>query len=58
MSSSGDSVGANASSAVPTGGTATYRFAIPVDKRMEGGHYIHPGPGYRVGGQPRALRCA
>ena len=47
VSSSGDSVGANASSAVPTGGTATYRFAIPDDKRMEGGHYIHPGPGYR-----------
>jgi hypothetical protein len=48
MASSGDSVGANPSSAVPTGKSTTYRFAVPNDDRMEGAHYIHPGPGYRA----------
>ena len=47
-SSSGDAIGANVSSAVPVGQSATYRFSIPVDPRLEGGHYIHPGPGYRA----------
>lgn len=46
-SSSGDSIGTNTSSAVQTGKSATYRFAVPNDARMEGAHYIHPGPGYR-----------
>ncbi|MGA8979089.1 MAG: multicopper oxidase domain-containing protein [Pedococcus sp.] len=46
-SSSGDAVGANPSSAVAQGARTTYRFAIPDDPRMEGAHYIHPGPGYR-----------
>lgn len=45
--SSGDAIGSNASSAVPPGKSATYRFAVPNDARMEGAHYIHPGPGYR-----------
>ena len=47
VSSSGDSIGANPSSAVPLGSTTTYRFSIPDDRRLEGAHYIHPGPGYR-----------
>jgi manganese oxidase len=46
-SSSGDSIGANPSSAVGQGQSTTYRFAIPLDARLEGGHYLHPGPGYR-----------
>ncbi|MCW2648779.1 MAG: uncharacterized protein JWP07_4888, partial [Pseudonocardiales bacterium] len=47
-SSSGDSIGNNPSSAVATGKSAVYRFAVPNDARMEGAHYIHPGPGYRA----------
>jgi len=47
VSSSGDAVGANPTSAVAQGQSTTYRFAIPVDARLEGGHYMHPGPGYR-----------
>ncbi|WP_083707148.1 multicopper oxidase domain-containing protein [Intrasporangium flavum] len=46
--SSGDAVGQNAASDIATGGSRTYRFAIPLDRRLEGGHYIHPGPGYRA----------
>ncbi|MDQ1738025.1 MAG: hypothetical protein QOH56_4276 [Pseudonocardiales bacterium] len=46
-SSSGDSIGNNPSSAVPRGATMSYRFAVPNDPRMEGAHYLHPGPGYR-----------
>src|SRR3954463_16522718 len=46
--SSGDALGANASSAVAQGASATYRFAIPNDARAEGGHYIRPGPGFRA----------
>src|SRR3954470_16857165 len=46
--SSGDRIGANPSSAVPTGGSTTYRYAVPVDPRLEGAHYIHPGPGNRA----------
>ncbi len=48
VSSSGDAIGANPSSAVAQGQSATYRFAIPVDARLEGGHYMHPGPGRRA----------
>ena len=48
VSSSGDALGANPSSAVAKGQSTTYRFAIPVDPRLEGGHNIHPGPGYRA----------
>ena len=47
-SSSGDQVGANPSSAVASGQTVTYRYAVPNDPREEGGHYIHPGPGNRA----------
>src|SRR4051812_29741290 len=46
--SSGDHIGANPSSAVPTGQSTTYRYAVPLDNRLEGAHYIHPGPGYRA----------
>ncbi|WP_458538723.1 multicopper oxidase domain-containing protein [Oryzihumus sp.] len=46
-SSSGDAIGANPSTQPATGGSVTYRFAVPNDPRMEGAHYIHPGPGYR-----------
>ena len=48
VSSSGDAIGANPSSAVAQGQSTTYRFSIPVDPRLEGGHYIHPGPGSRA----------
>jgi manganese oxidase len=47
-SSSGDTLGANTSSASALGESRTYRFAIPIDARLEGGHYMHPGPGYRA----------
>jgi len=46
-SSSGDAIGANDSSAASSGQSKTYRYSIPKDARLEGGHYIHPGPGYR-----------
>jgi manganese oxidase len=45
--SSGDAVGDNTPSSVPRGGTVTYRYYVPNDPRMEGSHYIHPGPGFR-----------
>jgi FtsP/CotA-like multicopper oxidase with cupredoxin domain len=48
VSSSGDAIGANVSSGPAPGQSRTYRFAIPVDARLEGGHYLHPGPGYRA----------
>src|SRR3954464_8325377 len=48
LGSSGDAVGQNAASDVAAGQTRTYRFAIPLDRRLEGGHYIHPGPGNRA----------
>ncbi|MGH2821175.1 MAG: multicopper oxidase domain-containing protein [Actinomycetota bacterium] len=47
MSSSGDAVGRNASSAVARGGSRTYRFFVPNRETLEGAHYIHPGPGNR-----------
>ncbi len=46
--SSGDAIGANAPSGAAPGSTTTYRFAVPVDPTIDGGHYIHPGPGYRA----------
>src|SRR3954452_20796710 len=48
QTSSGDHIGANPTSAVPTGQSTIYRFAVPLDNRLEGAHYIHPGPGYRA----------
>ncbi|NYI46603.1 FtsP/CotA-like multicopper oxidase with cupredoxin domain [Nocardioides aromaticivorans] len=48
VSSSGDQVGGNPSSAADPGDTVTYRFAVPDDRRAEGGHHIHPGPGMRA----------
>ncbi len=45
---SGNTVGANASAAVPRGSTRVYRFSVPDDLRSEGAHYLHPGPGYRA----------
>ena len=48
LGSSGDAVGENAASDLAAGQSRTYRFAIPVDRRLEGGHYIHPGPGNRA----------
>jgi FtsP/CotA-like multicopper oxidase with cupredoxin domain len=48
ISSSGDQVGSNPSSAAAPGDTVTYRFAVPDDRRAEGGHHIHPGPGMRA----------
>jgi manganese oxidase len=47
MGSSGDAVGANASTSVGPGGTATYTYFVPDDPTLEGGHYMHPGPGNR-----------
>ena len=45
--SSGDNIGTNGSSATGGGSSSTYRFWIPEDRRLEGSHYVHPGPGYR-----------
>ena len=47
VNSSGDALGSNPASSVSTGQSTTYRFAIPMDRRLEGGHYLHPGPGFR-----------
>jgi len=41
---SGDAIGRNPSS---EGGTQDYTYWIPVDRALEGAHYMHPGPGYR-----------
>jgi hypothetical protein len=45
--SSGDSIGNNPDSAVVKGATADYTYYVPMDKTLEGAHYLHPGPGYR-----------
>ena len=47
VESSGDAVGNNLSSSTANGETRTYRFWIPRDKTLEGGHYIRPGAGQR-----------
>jgi hypothetical protein len=47
MSSSGDAIGNNPDSSVGPGGTRTYTYWIPNDPTLEGGHYMHPGPGNR-----------
>ncbi len=47
MASSGDAIGNNPSSAVANGASRTYRYYIPNDKRLEGAHYMRPGPGHR-----------
>jgi hypothetical protein len=41
---SGDAIGRNPSS---EGGSQDYTYWIPVDRALEGAHYMHPGPGYR-----------
>ena len=48
VTSSGDQLGSNTSSAVAQGQTVHYRYYVPDDRREEGGHYIHPGPGHRA----------
>jgi manganese oxidase len=48
VSGSGDSIGSNSNSAAALNASKTYRFSIPNDRRLEGGHYIHPGPGTRA----------
>jgi manganese oxidase len=45
--SSGDQIGANASSQVSNGGSILYRYYVPKDPETEGTHYIRPGPGNR-----------
>ena len=47
VSSSGDAIGNNPSSAVSRGDTRTYRYWVPRDPQMEGAHYLRPGPGNR-----------
>jgi hypothetical protein len=47
VASSGDGVGTNPASSVGAGGTATYTYWVPNDPSLEGGHYLHPGPGNR-----------
>ncbi|MGH2819265.1 MAG: multicopper oxidase domain-containing protein, partial [Actinomycetota bacterium] len=47
ISSSGDSIGLNTSSAVPRGESRSYRYYVPNEPTLEGAHYLHPGPGYR-----------
>ena len=48
LASSGNTLGRNPTATVPVGATRTYRFAVPDDARAEGGHYVHPGPGFRA----------
>ncbi len=47
MSSSGDAVGRNASSAAGAGQSRTYTYYVPTNPELEGSHYIRPGPGNR-----------
>ena len=44
---SGDAIGRNAPSNPSTGQTETYTYYVPNDRRLEGSHYMHPGPGFR-----------
>jgi len=48
LDSSGDLIGDNNDSSTVFGATSTYRFSVPVDATLDGGHYMHPGPGYRA----------
>ncbi|KQZ87450.1 hypothetical protein ASD62_17865 [Phycicoccus sp. Root563] len=48
LASSGNTLGKNPAATVPLNATRTYRFSVPDDPREEGGHYIHPGPGFRA----------
>jgi hypothetical protein len=45
--SSGDAVGRNTPTSVPAGTTRTFRYYVPNDPRLEGTHYLRPGPGFR-----------
>ena len=45
--SSGDAIGMNPASDSRVGGTHTYRFWVPENPQLEGGHYMHPGPAFR-----------
>ena len=36
----------------------TYRYAVPLDNRLEGAHYIHPGSRLPRRGRPRPVRCS
>jgi FtsP/CotA-like multicopper oxidase with cupredoxin domain len=46
--SSGDAVGGNPHTAIARGEDTTYRWFIPNDPRLEGAHYMSPGPGNRA----------
>ena len=48
VDSSGDAIGANASSVTARGATRNYRYYVPVDPSLEGARYIHPGPNNRA----------
>ncbi len=48
LASSGNTLGKNPTATVPKGASRTYRFSVPDDPREEGGHYLHPGPGFRA----------
>jgi FtsP/CotA-like multicopper oxidase with cupredoxin domain/predicted outer membrane lipoprotein len=48
LASSGNTLGKNPTATVALGASRTYRFNVPDDPREEGGHYIHPGPGFRA----------
>lgn len=47
VSSSGDAVGRNSSSAAGPGQTRVYRYYVPENRELEGAHYVRPGPGNR-----------
>jgi manganese oxidase len=47
VGSSGDAVGANPDTAAAQGTTTLYRYFVPNDPRLEGAHYLRPGPGNR-----------
>jgi manganese oxidase len=48
VSSSGDQVGLNPSSAPVHGGSTTYHYYVPDDPTLEGAHLLRPGPGNRL----------
>ena len=45
--SSGDAVGFNPASDSRSGAPQHYRYWLPYDETLEGGHYAHPGPAFR-----------
>ena len=43
-----EAVGANSTTEPAKGDSRTYTYYIPLNRTLEGSHYLHPGPGFRA----------